>query len=46
MAATDVRPALSLGLDDDGASGARRRILAAAILAMLAIGAALAVWRP
>ncbi|ABS25550.1 hypothetical protein [Anaeromyxobacter sp. Fw109-5] len=45
LAATDARPVLSLGLDD-GASAARRRILAAAILAMLAIGAALAVWRP
>lgn len=46
VAATGARPVLSLGLDGDGASGARRWILAAALLAMLAIGAALAVWRP
>jgi DNA-directed RNA polymerase subunit RPC12/RpoP len=45
VAATDARPVLSLGLDD-GASGARRWILPAAVFVMLAIGAALAVWRP
>ncbi|WP_242341036.1 hypothetical protein, partial [Anaeromyxobacter sp. SG66] len=37
------RPRLSLGLEDDGASGASRRILVAALVA-LALLAAIAAW--
>ncbi len=39
------QPVLSLGLEDDGASGARRRVLLASIAALLAAGTALALWR-
>jgi hypothetical protein len=42
--AAAAEPVLSLGLDD-GASGARRRVLLAAVAALLAVGTALALWR-
>jgi hypothetical protein len=45
LPAAAVRPALSLGLDEDGSSGARRRVFLAAIIALLAAVAALAVSR-
>jgi DNA-directed RNA polymerase subunit RPC12/RpoP len=45
LPAVAVRPTLSLGLDDDGASSARRRALLAAVIALLAGLATLALSR-
>jgi hypothetical protein len=45
LPAVALRPALSLGLDEEGARGARRRVLLAAIIALLAAVAALAASR-